>query len=118
MKNALTHLAVAGALLAVSAFAAAQQASPMPAGMTSMQREVGATDAYGVGVVKAIDTATGSITLRHEAITSIGWPAMTMAFKVVAPELLTAAKIGDKVQFTLHPDGANHTVTSIKPMPK
>ena len=118
MKNALAPLAIASVLLAVSAFATAQQASPNVTDMTDMQHEVNATDAHSVGVVKAVDTATGSITLQHEAIASIGWPAMTMAFKVAAPELLKAAKVGDKVQFTIHPDGMNSTVTSIKPMSK
>jgi len=34
--------------------------------------------------------------LQHEAIAVIGWPAMTMAFKVASPDLLKVAKVGDK----------------------
>ncbi|HEV2679175.1 MAG TPA: copper-binding protein, partial [Rhodanobacter sp.] len=51
--------------------------------------------------------------LQHEAIAAIGWPAMTMPFKVASPELLKDAKVGDKVRFTLHPAGMASTVTSI-----
>ena len=40
---------------------------------------------------------------------------MTMAFKAAKPDLLNAVKIGDKVQFGLHPAGMDSTITSIKP---
>lgn len=83
-----------------------------------MQHDAKPADAQGVGVVKAIETAKGTITLQHEAITAIGWPAMTMAFKVASPTLLKGVKIGDKVQFGLHPAGMASTVTSITSMPK
>ena len=64
-------------------------------------------------MVKTIDTANGTITLQHEAIAAIGWPAMTMSFKVASPGLLKAAKVGDKVKFTLRRAGMASTVTSI-----
>src|SRR3546814_15683778 len=72
-------------------------------------------DVQGVGVVKAIDTAKGAITLPHEAIAAIGWPAMTMPFKVASPGLLTHGNVGDKVKFTFHQDRAGSTVTAIGP---
>ena len=40
---------------------------------------------------------------------------MTMTFKVVPPELLKGLKVGEKVEFTLHPAGMAGTVTAIKP---
>ena len=64
---------------------------------------------------QAMDNVSG---MHHDAapIDSIQWPAMTMAFKVASPELLEGVKVGDKVQFGLHPAGMNSTVTSIKPV--
>lgn len=70
-----------------------------------------------MGVVKAIDTARGTITLQHDAIATIGWPAMTMPFKVASPDLLDHMKVGDKVKFTLHPAGMDSTVTLITAQP-
>jgi Cu/Ag efflux protein CusF len=72
--------------------------------------------AQGTGVVEAIDTAKGTITIKHQAIASIHWPAMTMTFKADPPNLLKDVKVGEKVNFTLHPAGANSTVTAITPV--
>ncbi|OZB68948.1 MAG: copper-binding protein [Lysobacterales bacterium 13-68-4] len=115
MKKHFLTRALTGVLLAASSVVAAQQMDPNMPGMAGMH-DTKPIDAQGVGVVKAIDAAKGTITLQHQAITTIGWPAMTMPFKVASPELLKHVKVGDKVQFTLHPDGMNSTVRSIKPM--
>ena len=72
--------------------------------------------AQGTGVVEAIDTAKGTVTIKHQAIASIHWPAMTMTFKADPPNLLKDVKVGEKVNFTLHPAGANSTVTAITPV--
>lgn len=68
----------------------------------------------GTGVVKSVDAAAGSITLAHEPIRSLNWPAMTMGFKVGDKHLLDKVKRGDKVQFTLMQSGKDYVVTSIK----
>ncbi|MES3028418.1 MAG: efflux RND transporter periplasmic adaptor subunit [Pseudomonadota bacterium] len=43
--------------------------------------------------------AAGSITLSHEPVPAIGWPAMTMAFKLDPPTLAKGLKVGDRVVF-------------------
>lgn len=68
----------------------------------------------GRGVVKSVDPATGSITLAHEPIKTLNWPAMTMGFKVKDKALLDKVKPGDKVQFSLTQSGKDYVVTSIK----
>ncbi|KZC39506.1 MULTISPECIES: copper-binding protein [Rhodanobacter] len=113
MKKALFALALTGALVAVPAFAL-----QMDPNMPAMQHQAKPAEAQGVGIVKAIDTNEGTVTLQHLAIASIGWPAMTMAFKAGSPDVLKAAKVGDEVQFTVHPAGMASTVTSIKPLQK
>ncbi len=72
--------------------------------------------AQGTGVIEAVDTAKGTVTIKHQAIASIHWPAMTMTFKANPPSLLKHVKVGEKVNFTLHPAGANSTVTAITPV--
>ena len=111
MKPSLITIALAGALVVTSAAVAAPQMDPA---MPGMAPAAAAAEAQGVGVVKAIDTANGTITLQHEAIGAIHWPAMTMPFKVASPALLTSVKVGDKVQFTLQMAGMVGTVTAIK----
>ena len=72
--------------------------------------------AQATGVVEAIDTAKGTVTIKHQAIASIQWPAMTMTFKADPPGLLKRLNVGEKVNFTLHPAGANSTITAIAPV--
>lgn len=74
----------------------------------------GATTADGAGVITALDLAAATITINHEAIRSIGWPAMTMKFKA-SPAVLREAAVGDRIQFDLTVrDGAGE-VTAIYP---
>lgn len=113
MKKSFLTIACAGAFLAASAVVAAPQMDPNMPGMASAAESTEAVQ--GVGVVNAINTADGTITLQHEPIAAIGWPAMTMPFKVASADLLTRVKVGDQVQFTLHMDGMVGTVTSIEP---
>lgn len=58
----------------------------------------------GHGKVMAIDIKTGNITLAHESIDVLGWPAMTMEFKVNEVKQLSQLKVGDNVEFDLKAD--------------
>jgi Cu(I)/Ag(I) efflux system protein CusF len=113
MKKHIFAFALVGTLVAAPGFATAQTMDPNMPGMAGMRHDAKPADAQGTGIVRAIDTGKGTITLQHEAITSIDWPAMTMAFKVSSPDSLKAAKVGDKVKFTVHPAGMDSMVTSI-----
>ncbi len=72
--------------------------------------------AHAPSIIKAIDTAKGTVTIKHQAIASIGWPAMTMKFKADPPSLLKGGRVGEKVTFTVHPAGKDSTVTTIAPV--
>lgn len=72
--------------------------------------------ARGTDVIQAIDTIKNTITIKHQAIKSIHWPAMTMTFKADPPSLLRSVKVGEKVNFTLHPDGVDSTVIALTPV--
>ena len=54
---------------------------------------------HGVGIVKAIDTAAGKITLAHEPIEALKWPAMTMLFKLAPAAVIGDVAAGDQVKF-------------------
>jgi len=75
-----------------------------------------APDAHGTGVVKAIDPATGTVTISHEPIAELSWPAMTMAFKVAQPDLLKGITVGNKVQFALQGKTMAAVIVSLKPV--
>jgi Cu(I)/Ag(I) efflux system protein CusF len=58
--------------------------------MKGMDGKHATTDANAVtyqaaAVVKQVDAANGKVTLAHEAVKSLNWPAMTMGFAVKQP---------------------------------
>lgn len=67
----------------------------------------------GTGTVAAVDAVAGKITLDHEAIAAVGWPAMKMGFSA-KPDLLKGIAVGDRVDFDLTVTGSAGEVTNIK----
>ena len=53
------------------------------------------------GVVKKVDAARSTVTLAHDPIRSLNWPAMTMDFGVRGKENLAKLKPGQKIEFEL-----------------
>ena len=54
-----------------------------------------------IGVIRAIDPASGRVTIAYDAVDARGWPAGTMPFAVAKTELLKDAAVGEKVRFKL-----------------
>jgi len=55
----------------------------------------------GRAVVRGVDPAAHQVTLEHEPITALKWPAMTMNFDVMATVDLDQVKDGQDVHFSL-----------------
>lgn len=55
----------------------------------------------GIGKVIDVDPKSNHVTLNHEPISELGWPSMTMGFKVKDSEQLSKLKPGDEVEFDL-----------------
>ncbi len=53
----------------------------------------------GQGVVNKVDLQSNKVNLTHGPIPSLGWPGMTMDFKVKDATLLQNIKPGQKVTF-------------------
>ena len=53
------------------------------------------------GVVRKIDVAKGTVTLAHDPVKSLKWPAMTMDFRVRDKASLATLKPGQKIEFEL-----------------
>jgi len=79
-----------------------------------MSKKATTTTHHGVGVVKDINAADGMVTVAHEPIKSLNWPAMTMAFKVKDKTLLDKVKPGDKVEFTFIQAGKDNLITGMR----
>lgn len=55
----------------------------------------------GLGKVIEIDTKLNKVILAHQPIPELGWPSMTMGFKVKNSKELNKLKVGDTVNFDL-----------------
>lgn len=68
----------------------------------------------GVGVVTAVDPVAGTISLDHEAIAVINWPAMTMQFRAENPAILEGVAVGDRVSFELKSGTETSVITALR----
>ena len=68
----------------------------------------------GAGTVRKIDPAGGTVTIAHDPIKSMEWPAMTMGFTARDKKILEGIKPGAKVEFDFIREGTKYTITSIK----
>ncbi len=69
--------------------------------------------AQGTGVVQSVDVKASSVTLKHDPIPSLQWPAMTMPFALAKPELAKGLAKGQKVNFTLENSNSGYKITTI-----
>ena len=67
--------------------------------------------------VVAVDVANQQVTLEHDAVTELNWPAMTMPFKVADAKLLQGLQPGQTIMamFTVN-EGAAPTIVSLHTM--
>ncbi|MEL3915805.1 MULTISPECIES: copper-binding protein [Aeromonas] len=79
-------------------------------GMAAMQTE----QTLIKGTITHLDAANGKLGIRHEAITNLKMPPMTMVFRVADPALLKDLKVGDTVRFHAENPAGKLTVTAIQ----
>lgn len=95
MKKRLIAAALAGALASVVPATSALAHPGHDHAATAPQ------SAEGEGVVRSINTQANTITVDHGPIDALHWPAMTMAFPVQSPAMLTSVAVGAHVHFVL-----------------
>jgi Cu(I)/Ag(I) efflux system protein CusF len=81
----------------------------------SMAAPSAAKHGRGDGVIKAIDTAAGTLTIQHGPIPAVGWPAMTMTFKAKPAILLKGLRVGQAISFDCTVRGTAADVTAVRP---
>ena len=69
------------------------------------------TDYGTIGSIEAIEN--GAVTLSHQPVPALGWPAMTMSFKLANPTMTRGYKKGDRVSFRFEQRKGGSTLTSI-----
>lgn len=70
--------------------------------------------ATGVGVVESV-TADGKLTMNHEPIPDLGWPAMVMDMHVAGVDTASVT-VGTAVNFDLAKDGDTFVIVGVRPV--
>ena len=66
---------------------------------------------------EAVHITAGKVTLKHEAVAELKWPAMTMFFTVADKAQLNAVDVGTRVEFQfVKVNGGAPLITQIKPV--
>ena len=65
----------------------------------------------GTGIVQGIDKANGKVKLTHDPIAALGWPKMTMFFRLKDSALADQVKKGDKVEFSLEKSASGYVIS-------
>ena len=117
MKNtAITTAFAATALVASAAFA--QQTMDNMKSMDMSKKPAAATSTATVhvatGMVKKVDPKSGLVTLAHDPVKSMNWPAMTMGFQVKDKMLFDKLAVGKKVHFEFVQGTKGYVVTAVK----
>ena len=105
-------------ILAIAACSppASQEPAKSDAGM-NVETTAPATAAGPItstGTVTQVDAAAGTITINHEPIAAVSWPAMTMQFTAEDPAMLQGIAVGDRVAFEIKSATETSTVTSVQ----
>jgi Cu(I)/Ag(I) efflux system periplasmic protein CusF len=105
---------VFAAVLAGSASAQMKGMDMKDMDMKSEKKAEKGTVHKATGVVTKVDSTAGKVTIKHEPVQSMKWPAMTMAFLVKDKAMLDKLAKDKKVDFEFVQRGKDYVVTSVK----
>ena len=85
-------------------------------GMGVDKKPAGASQVVHVakGTVTKVDAGAGTVTVDHEPVKTMKWPAMSMGFKVKDKTLMNKLEVGKKVEIKFQQEGEDFVVTSVK----
>jgi len=69
-----------------------------------------------VGKLNSIDAAAGTVSISHDPVASLKWPAMKMDFVLANPALVNGVKPGSAIAFEfVERQPGEWVITSLKP---
>lgn len=83
-------------------------------GKTAAGSSANGTVHKATGVIKSVDTQKKMVTLAHDPVESLKWPAMTMGFAVRDKALFDSMSVGKKVDVEFVKDGGNYVITGAR----
>ena len=111
---AFTTLALAAAAHAQSGGMKGMDMKDMDMKMDKGAKKSPAKLHHATGIVKSVNAEKGTISIDHEAVSSMNWPAMNMSFRAKDKKMLQAVKPGAKVEFDFEQHGKSYVITKVK----
>ena len=68
----------------------------------------------GTGTVQGVDKANSRVKLAHDPIAALGWPKMTMFFRLKDGALADRIKEGDRIEFALEKSATGYLISDLK----
>ncbi len=81
----------------------------LPGALVAQEPPVSAT-----GVVQQVKPEQSKVKIDHDPIPSLGWPKMSMFFRVRDKAVLEGVSAGDKVRFEMEKDAKGLVITRIE----
>jgi Cu/Ag efflux protein CusF len=67
----------------------------------------------GTGVIRVVEAGQRKLNIRHDPIEALGWPAMTMDFRLANDVDISNLAAGDNIMFDLMETNEHYQITSI-----
>jgi len=71
----------------------------------------------GTGIVQAIDKANARVKLTHDPIAALGWPKLTLFFRLKDRSLAEQVKEGERVEFSLENSASGFVISEFHAAP-
>ena len=91
-------------------------AAALAAGAGSSAAPSAGASHAAIGVVQQIDRVANTVTLAHEPVAILNWPAMTMQFSVGEPALFERLPAGRQVAFEFVGEGGGYRIVNAIPL--
>lgn len=114
MKKSLINSLAAILVLSATATMAQQKMMDDMKSMPMGKPAAGQTVHMAKGKVTKVDAASNVVTLAHEPIKSLNWPAMTMGFQVKDKMVLETLTVGKTVDFEFAQADKGYVITKVK----
>lgn len=72
----------------------------------------------GTGIVRAIDKANARVKLTHDPIAALGWPKLTLFFRLKDRSLAERVKEGERVGFSLENSASGFVISELHGAPE
>lgn len=115
MKNSVLASLLLALILPAAGAMAQQKMDDMKGMDMAKKPAAGVPTAHkAMGTIKKVDAKTGVVTVAHEPVKTMNWPAMTMGFKVKDKMLLDKLGDGKKVEFDFVQDDKEYVITGVR----